>query len=585
MQLAPPRGLRTGFLPLAPRPTCRSGGRHGVVRPEGNRAVTEEELNRLLAGTESEAVEFKPALLSRREIAEYAVGIGNSGGGRLVMGVTDKVPRRVQPLPPLSDGEIQQLRRSVYDSAQIHVHFENLPTTGGNVVVVTIPARPRGQVLHTRDGKYLVRVGEDLRGLTVPELDAIRQEAGIELTAVPSLPVDSAVRAAGIEELRALLAEAGAASDLAGQSDRDLLRSLGVVSPDGATLLSAGVLLVGKDEAIRSRFPHAQWQFFRMVSDTDYDQVQRGCDCLTVALKRLRELIDASNPVVTIPGWLVHPEFPRYPRLAVRELLANALAHRDYAAPGCVTVKLYPDRLELSNPGGFPGDVTPDNILHHPSTPRYPTLFGALARMRLANAANLGVPRVYRELLSEGKEPPSYVTTGQTVSVVVKGQEPRPEFLRLVHENPGLDVDDLLVLHYLSRHREVNSRQAGELCQRAHDRAGEHLARLVAHWGLLEAGGGSGRGRYYRLSRRAYEALGGTLSYYVDQRLGVENAKARVLSALRDRPLSNADIREITQMNRHQAVRLMDSLRDEGLVDVEGSKRGARWHLRTSSPK
>ena len=541
--------------------------------------MTWADLQRCMADREAEGIEFKRSLLADKEITEYAVGIGNAGGGHLVMGVTDKLPRQIRPVDPLSGDAVQRIRRVVRDSAQIHVEVENLSTPSGNVAVVTIPARPRGQVFHTSKGKYLTRVDEDLRGLTPAELDAIRQEAGVELTA-QLIPGDwkTFIRAAGIEELRALMGEARAELDLLKLGDEDLLRALGVLTSDGQ-LLTAGLLLVGRSEEIQRRLPHAQWSFFRMQSDTDYDKVERGHDCFAVALRRLRELVNADNPIVTIKGDLVHAEFPRYPHLAMRELLVNALVHRDYAAPGGVALKLYPERLELSSPGGFLGGITPQNILHHASAPRYPVLFGALARIRVANAANLGVPRVFRDLLTEGKEPPYYHTPGQSVTVTVPGQEARREFVEVVNAHPDLTVDELLVLHHLTRHREISARQTAEICQRPMAGARELLGRLTNRERLVEAGGPAGKGRYYRLTQAAYTEFGEALAYHVDSRLSRENLKGRILTALKKGPLTNAEIREITQLSRPQVTRLLGSLRYEKLVELRGSTKGSRWHI------
>lgn len=61
-------------------------------------------------------------------------------------------------------------------------------------------------------------------------------------------------------------------------------------------------------------------------------------------------------------------------------------------------------------------------------------------------------------------------------------------------------------------------------------------------------------------------------------RLTRENAKGRVLSALQHGPLSNAQIREITQMNREQIKWLMRNLAEEGAVVMTGSKRSSRWN-------
>ena len=54
---------------------------------------------------------------------------------------------------------------------------------------------------------------------------------------------------------------------------------------------------------------------------------------------------------------LFHFEIPDYPEEVYREGLLNAFVHRDYNLSGPVYVRQYPDRLEISNPGGFFGDV------------------------------------------------------------------------------------------------------------------------------------------------------------------------------------------------------------------------------------
>jgi ATP-dependent DNA helicase RecG len=275
--------------------------------------MTEAKLRELLSRAEGEAVEFKPDLLSRREIAEYAVGIGNAGGGWLIMGVSDRTPRRILSVEAPSAEEFAKIRHSVAEAAEIHIGLDVLHLSEGSIVVARIPPRPRGAPFHTRDGKFLIRHGDALRGMTLAEIDAIRREAGMELTAFPvSGAIPDLISPTGMEELRRLMAEAGASPDLARLSDLDLLRALGVLRDDG-TLLVAGLLLSGKPDASRAHLPYSQWQFRRMKSDTEYDQAEDGAECIPLTLRRLRELVGANNPIVTIPGWLVHPEFPRYP--------------------------------------------------------------------------------------------------------------------------------------------------------------------------------------------------------------------------------------------------------------------------------
>jgi ATP-dependent DNA helicase RecG len=456
------------------------------------------------------------------------------------------------------------------------VSVEKVSLDEGDVLVVSIPPHPRGIPFHTGDGKYLIRLGSSLRGMSLADLDAIRKEAGVEISAnvVPGnwRPMASPV---AFEELRNLMKEAGAPDDLLSREDQELLVALGVLTPAGEYTV-AGILLTGKPEAMRIHAPFAQWRFFHMTSDTAYDAADDGHDAIPIAVKKLRLLVAPYNPIVTIRGPLVHPEFPRYPLLALRELLINAFVHRDYGQPGATTLKLYPDRLELSNPGGFIGGVTPENILHHPSAPRYPLLFSALTRIRLANAANIGVRRAYRDLLREGKEPPAYVSFGHSVRVTIKGGEPREDFLKLAKEHDDLGVDDLLILHYLMRHREITVRAAAGICQLSQELGHERLTKLVACPKLLEIRKGDG-GTYFRLSRHGNDLLMSSLQYSMDKRISMEDARARILAALKERPLRNRDVREITQLDRNRSLELMKSLMREGLVALEGKTRTSLW--------
>ncbi|MCX6375211.1 MAG: ATP-binding protein, partial [Armatimonadetes bacterium] len=172
--------------------------------------MTKRELRSLLSKPESQSIECKPKVISRDKIAEYAVGIGNSGGGCLVMGVTDRIPRTIVPVET-SSGEIERIRESVADLTQIHVSVEKVSLDEGDVLVVSIPPHPRGIPFHTGDGKYLIRLGSSLRGMSLAVLDAIRKEAGVEISAniVPGNWRHMASPVA-FEELRNLMKEAGA---------------------------------------------------------------------------------------------------------------------------------------------------------------------------------------------------------------------------------------------------------------------------------------------------------------------------------------------------------------------------------------
>jgi ATP-dependent DNA helicase RecG len=166
------------------------------------------------------------------------------------------------------------------------------------------------------------------------------------------------------------------------------------------------------------------------------------------------------NLLNTIQQGLFHFEFRTYPEIALREALLNAFCHADYRIPGPIQLKQFRDRLEISNPGGLIGGISPANILRHEPVSRNPLLVNALTVLRLVNRSNLGVRRIYEAMLQDGKEPPVIRDEGDAVRIVFLGGDFSIPFRTFVAEeaNRGhwLSVEDLLVVQYLLRHGEIN---------------------------------------------------------------------------------------------------------------------------------
>lgn len=300
----------------------------------------------------------------------------------------------------------------------------------------------------------------------------------------------------------------------------------------------AGLLVAGREEEISLHAPNHEWKYSRLRTDTDYEtQPVGGRDCILSALDKIMLLLGQSNPVTTVPSGLFHPEFPQYPTIALREALLNAFAHRDYSIPGMVFIRHYRDRFEINSPGGFTGGVTPENILHHPPVTRNRYLVETVLLVtRLVNRQNLGVPRIFRALLEEGKEPPTFDEIGQTVRVTCPGQQVDKASKALLDvlinvQGAYLDVDDLLLLHFFRRH-EVHWNEMREAYPYDDRRLREKLASLETNLHMLEHSG-TGRGTIYRLSRRAAAILSEGVTYDMTRRLDKEAIKVRILSLSR----------------------------------------------------
>jgi ATP-dependent DNA helicase RecG len=113
----------------------------------------------------------------------------------------------------------------------------------------------------------------------------------------------------------------------------------------------------------------------------------------------------AWTPQAEIDAGLLRLSIPLVPREAVREVVANALVHRDYTRLGPVQVQLTDESLTVSNPGGFPEGITLGNFLRE-SRPRSPLLADAFARAGLVERTGRGINRMFESTLRIGRDAP-----------------------------------------------------------------------------------------------------------------------------------------------------------------------------------
>lgn len=522
-------------------------------------------------------------------VVNMAVCMANSGGGTVVFGVADKIIGRKKAIPGVPpEIDINLLKKAVYDQTdpKIMPVFETLHVPEGTGRLLLMQVHPGLPPYTDTAGKGSIRIGKDCQPLTGTLRRKIAVETGeSDFTAETVSPAESKLLSpVALETLRNLARAERAPSELLLQNDLELLASIGLIRNNRLT--RAAILLAGTEAALREYVPGHNFTFLSMKSDTQYENREDRVSTIPVSVSRIEELVVPYNPITTLERGLFHFEYRTWPEVALREALMNAFCHADFRIAGPVMVKLYTNRLEISNNGGFIGGITSGNILHHQPAARNPLLVEALTRMRLVNRSNLGVSRMYAALLMEGKEPPIIQEIGDSVSLTFMKREISGAFRLFVAEESQkgreLGVDSLLILQHLLKHSEIETVAAAVLCQRKDTQMRETLMEMEKA-SYLEHGG-AGRGAYWTLRPELHKRLIEAGQPERDRRIDWEAAKARILSILMERArrgqmgLQNKEIRQILHFDRNQATRLMKQLREEHVqVDSEGHGAGARY--------
>jgi len=522
---------------------------------------------------------------SVRAVVQMAVCMANGGGGTVVLGVADRVQGRanaIQGVPLEIDANL--LKKAVYDQTdpKITPVFEDLAVPEGTGRLLLMHIYPGLPPYTDTAGRGTIRVGKECQPLTGTLRRKIAVETGeTDFTAETVASFDARlISPSAMEALRNQAGKERVPEDLLKLSDADLLSTLGLIRH--GKLTRAGLLLSGTEAAIREFVPGHNWTFLQMTADTDYGIREDRVSALPLSIQRIEELLVPFNPITTYDQGLFHFEYRTWPEIAVREALMNAFCHADLRIAGPIMVKLYADRLEISNNGCFIAGITPNNILHHQPAARNPLWVEALTRLRLVNRSNLGIKRMFNALLMEGKEPPVIREMGESVLVSFPRRDVNAAFRFFVAEESrrghNLGVDELLLLQYLLQHPEVDTATAAALCQRSETEIRDRLTAMETR-GYIEHGG-TKRGAYWCIHPALYTRLADDGQAEKRRRIDWEAAKTRVLSILMERAkrgepgLSNKEIRQITRYDRSQVTRLMRELR-QAHPPVQSSGHGA----------
>ncbi|WP_419865393.1 RNA-binding domain-containing protein [Candidatus Poriferisodalis sp.] len=545
-------------------------------------------LSETIALGETLTVEFKPGGIDRDDLAAAVVCLANSDGGRLLLGVSD-------------DGEVVGIDPDKRDYADRHrlaavianrtepailTGVEMVALGGQTVAVIEVPSTDA--VHATSKGRYLRRTidvnGEPQCLPMAPHEVLARASGAIDHSrrAVDGLSADD-LDGGELARMRGL-ARQGGDDALASLSDADLVRALNLMEPSGRLTIGA-LLLFGTTAAITRYLPGYEVGFQELAgTEIKSNEISRAP--LLRAMEQLVDRVEARNPEEDVEVGLFRVALPRYAKLTIRELVANALVHRDYTELGPTLVQVDGGVLAISNPGGFPRGVTIDNLLTTMPRPRNPAIADAFKRSGLVDRIGRGINRVFEHQLSLGRPAPDY-TASNSRSVVARVRSgPADAELagyiaqsrRSGHE---LGLEDLITLHEVRAERRITTERAAELFQVDHASARATLNSLVER-GLLESRG-ERKARTYHMAAALYRQLGEPAQYVRTK--GFDEIQQREMIHTfveRHGSISRREASELCQLSPAQAGRLLRRLRDDGVLAMVGERRGARYLLPTS---
>ena len=333
--------------------------------------TSKTELLRLIRGGEDTYLELKVRLSNSERITQGIVALANTDGGTIIFGVNDQLRIEGVANPEWVQEELARICREEIVPPIIPL-IDTIAFDSGKRVVA-LDVQPRKKPYRTREGRFYMRFGAEKREVSREQLSTWLDE--IRPLAYENIPLFTAEEKDFDDGL--LWTFAGAFEDVSPTINlyqtadflkKDLILAVGGAEEFHPTV--AALVLFGKDERVAELFPRAKVTISRYSGENGSAQlverhdlignlhnqyeailrfIERYCDLEKDKPKKTLHLVGA--PVAARSKYHVY---------AIREAVANALIHRDFALRDIATrITIFDNYIELVNARRTLGFVPP----------------------------------------------------------------------------------------------------------------------------------------------------------------------------------------------------------------------------------
>ena len=396
---------------------------------------------------ESQNVEYKSSW--HDEYLKWICGFANAQGAVMYFGVDND--HEVVGLENV-DRLMEDIPNKIVTTMGIVVDVNLLEQDGLEYIEVVI--EPSNIPINYR-GKYYYRSGSTMQELRGPALQQfVLKKMGRSWDDVTNdrAKIDDIDRDAIDYFLRKGIDAQRIPEDQRNSSTVDVLSSLGLVDDDGG-LKNAAILLFGKKP--QKFFPSAQFKigrFGRDEADLMFQDVIEG-NIIQMA-DRVMDILQAKYLVspVRFEGMQRYEKL-EIPKEAMREILYNAIAHKDYTGPD-IQMHVYDDHLEIWNEGELPMGYSQETLYgNHSSKPRNLNIANAFFKAGFIDTWGRGYKKIREGFEPAGIPMPKVENFCGGVQVTIE----RTQFMKMLNsgKNGGRDSSDIPVIELTERQQVI----------------------------------------------------------------------------------------------------------------------------------
>ena len=375
---------------------------------------------------EKQSFDRKSARIEAAAIAIPMIAFANADGGLLAVGIEDN-----GEITGIDDyaKNVNEILRANYDFCQPSIMIETeivdcVDIKGRNNQILLIRI-PQSGVLHaTHRDEAFMRVGDKSKKLTFDERMQLMYSKGA------GYYEDEPVFRSDISDIDMDVVAEYCKKIGYGKSPEEYIRQnkAFIVNISGRQEMSgAAILMFGRHP--QSFFQRARVRFIRYEGteakvgaemNVIKDKIFEGriLDITKEAIEYVRSQIKEHTYLGADAKFVTEPEYPEF---VWKEIIVNAIVHRDYSIKGTdIQIKMFDDHMTVESPGMLPGIVRLNNMreTHFSRNPKIAELLHEYVR-----EFGEGVDRMYREMEEAGLPEPEYKIVGFMVFATIKNKK------------------------------------------------------------------------------------------------------------------------------------------------------------------
>tara|TARA_Y100000589_G_scaffold330539_1_gene380504 strand:- start:11329 stop:12975 length:1647 start_codon:yes stop_codon:yes gene_type:complete len=524
-----------------------------------------------------------------KALARDCVCFANAKGGKIIIGIEDDCD-----MPPSGQKISKKLPEQILkriEELTINVGIGvKIKTAGNNTEFIEINVLPSASTIaSTSDGQYYIRIADNCKPVLPDELSRLFTDKSAFQweTKVVSKYYWNTCDQNKLKQFLTDIQNSQRVSDFVKQkSEEELLTYYQFIDSNG-NLTNLGVLWLGTQQQ-RARLLYAPVVQFIKYNERGEKVRKEVWDDFTLNPKELIESIWHSLPewkegIEISDGILGRHIVYHYNETVVRELLANALVHRPYTTRGDIFINLFPNRLEIHNPGLLPLGVTPQNILHQ-SVKRNEHLSKVFYDLGLMEREGSGYDKIYEIQVSEAKPLPEVQEGNDRVSVTIYNQIKNPDVIRFIEEvkkRYHLTQKEIICLGIIAQHQSILATEFSRLLQSQNDKQIKNWLGNLLKYEIIKTKGRTKGTEYFvnpKILKNTGELKNTSLKYIQEHRLealiltDIERFQPTKVSEIHQRIGKEIPLRKIKY--------ILKKLKDDNKISQTGKTSGATYTIK-----